>query len=195
MSLTPSLSTPFLGQPVEICIVTPKLKDTITGLIQLGIGPFKIYHFSPATVAEQTVRGVPTAFEIKVAFATQGRMVWEVMQPVAGPTVMQEYLDSTNGKGGIHHVAFDCAEGDDHVGGGPPRIGEAARTEAVRRREEFERRGFALAQSGVWRGKKGTCEFMFFETERAVNTCFETYVFSDDWEEPEDVEVFPGESA
>jgi hypothetical protein len=45
-------------------------------------------------------------------------------------------------------------------------------------------------QSGVWHGKTGTCEFMFFDTEGAVNTCFETYVFSDDWEDPEDAEVF-----
>ena len=106
---------------------------------------------------------------------------------------MKEFLESTGGKGGIHHVAFDCADGDAHSGGarvGGLRVGEAARAEAVRRGREFEARGFQCAQSGVWHGKKGTCEFMFFDTE-TINTCFETYVFSDDWEDPEDVEVFP----
>lgn len=187
----PAISQPFLGQPIEICIVTPSLKDTLTGLVELGIGPFKIYHFSPKTVTEQTIGGQPAAFEIQVAFATQGKMIWEVMQPVSGPTVMQQFLDSTNGKGGIHHVAFDCADGHERAEADTPLIGEAARTEAVRRRTEFERRGFGLLQSGVWHGKKGTCEFMFFDTEGAVNTCFETFVFSDDWEDPEDVESFP----
>jgi hypothetical protein len=183
-------TTPFLGQPIEICIVTADLKHTLTGLMKLGIGPFKIFHFRPDTVSEQTIRGEPCPFELYVTFATQGSMVWEVMQPVSGSTIMQEFLDATNGKGGIHHVAFDCSEGDRHR---EPLIGEQARAEAKRRRREFEERGFPLVMSGVWHGKKGTCEFMFFDTEGAVSTCFETYVFSDDWEGPENVEVFPPE--
>jgi methylmalonyl-CoA/ethylmalonyl-CoA epimerase len=187
----PAPFNPFLGQPVEICIVTPNLKETLSGLVRLGIGPFKIYHFSPQTVTEQTLHGEPAAFEIKVAFAEQGSMIWEVMQPLSGQTIMQEFLDSTSGKGGIHHVAFDCADGDHEAARQVSRIGEAARQEAVRRRKEFEARGFALAQSGLWHGKHGTCEFMFFDTESAVNTCFESYVFSDDWEDPHEVEVFP----
>lgn len=53
--------------------------------------------------------------------------------------------------------------------------------------------GFPLIQSGVWHGKKGTCEFMFFDTAGAINTCFESYVFSDDWEDPDDVECYPAQ--
>jgi hypothetical protein len=181
---------PFLGQPIEICTVTADIKKTIEGLVKLGIGPFKIFSFNPSTVTEQTIRGNPTAFELKVAFATQGAMIWEVTEPVSGDTVMRQFLDTTGGKGGIHHVAFDCPGGNDlHTKAGPL-ISENARVEAVRRRREFEDRGFDCVQSGVWHGKKGTCEFMFFDTEGAVNTCFETYVFSEDWEDPEDAEVF-----
>lgn len=191
LAQAPSLSTPFLGQPVEICIVTPNLRDTLSGLVRLGIGPFKIYTFSPQNVSEQQIKGRPVAFEIQVGFAEQGKMIWEVMEPVSGPTVMQDFLDSTNGKGGIHHVAFDCADGDSQAVDGPPRTGHAARAEAERRCLQFERRGFGLLQSGIWHGKKGTCEFMFFDTEGAVNTCFESYVFSDDWEDPDEVEYFP----
>ena len=186
----PQLSKPFLGQPVEICIVTPTLQTTLSGLVRLGIGPFKIFHFSPSTVSEQTIRGQAAPFELQVAFAEQGKMIWEVMCPISGQTIMQEFLDRTGGVGGIHHVAFDCADGD-CASAGAPRNGEVARAEARRRRREVERRGFSLAQSGVWHGKQGTCEFMFFDTEGAVNTCFESYVFSDDWEEPDAVEVFP----
>ena len=116
-------------------------------------------------------------------------MIWEVMEPASGDTIMRQFLNQTGGKGGIHHVAFDCAEGHDKGGKQRPLIGDAARAEAIRRRKEFEDRGFECVQSGVWHGKKGTCEFMFFDTEGAVNTCFETYVFSDDWEDPDDAEV------
>ncbi|KAK4500332.1 hypothetical protein PRZ48_008521 [Zasmidium cellare] len=179
--LVPVLGSPFLGNVVEICIVTADLKSTLHGLVQLGIGPFKIFHFTPQTVSSQH----PGPFSIDVAFAEQENgMVWEVMQPVAGETLMKDFLEQTGGRGGIQHVAFDCGRG----GGGL--VGEKAR-EARRRRGEFESRGFPLAQSGVWHGKKGTCEFMFFDTMGAVGTCFESYVFSEDWEEPEDVEVYP----
>jgi hypothetical protein len=94
------------------------------------------------------------------------------MQPVSGQSIMAEFLE-VHGEG-IHHVAFDC----NHV---PP----------AQRRAEFERRGFGLAQSGIWHGKKGTCEFMFFDTEGAIATCFESYCFSADWEDPESTVWYP----
>jgi methylmalonyl-CoA/ethylmalonyl-CoA epimerase len=184
---SPPRQKPFLGQPIEVCIVTGDIKATINGLVKLGIGPFKLFNFDPTTVSEQIIKGKPAPFELKVAFATQGSMIWEVMEPVSGDSIMQKFLDETSGKGGIHHVAFDCS--DDEHAPGRPLLGSAARGEAVRRRKEFEQRGFACVQSGVWRGKRGTCEFMFFDTDSAVNTCFETYVFSEDWEDPEEIEV------
>ena len=190
MSTTATQMKPFLGQPIEICIVTADIQHTLEGLVKLGIGPFKIFSFDSSTVREQTIRGKPASFEIEVAFATQGTMVWEVMQPVSGDTIMQQFLDQTSGKGGIHHVAFDCSDGPHPHEKDEPLLGEAARAEALRRRKEFEEREFECVQSGIWHGKTGTCEFMFFDTEGAVNTCFETYVFSDDWEDPEDAESF-----
>lgn len=34
---------------------------------------------------------------------------------------------------------------------------------------------------------------MFFDTTDAINTCFETYVFSNDWGNLEDVEIYSPE--
>ena len=170
--LSATLAPAFLGNVVEICIVTGDHKKTINGLLKLGIGPFQIHKFTPATVTQQTFRGQPTSFELIVCFATQGSMVWEIMQPVSGPSIMADFLEK---KGeGIHHVAFDC----NHVA-------------PEQRREEFQKRGFALVQSGVWHGKRGTCEFMFFDTEGETTTCFESYNFSQDWEDPEDTVWYP----
>ncbi|CZT50275.1 uncharacterized protein RSE6_11226 [Rhynchosporium secalis] len=168
----PTLAPTFLGNVVEICIVTPDHIKTLNGLLKLGIGPFQIHRFTPANVTQQTFRGQPARFELIVCFATQGSMVWEIMQPVTGPSIMAEFLER---KGeGIHHVAFDC----NHV---PPK----------QRREEFEKRGFEVVQSGVWRGKRGACEFTFFDTEEETTTCFESYHFSEDWEDPEDTVWYP----
>ncbi|KAF7556048.1 hypothetical protein G7Z17_g1723 [Cylindrodendrum hubeiense] len=163
----PNQLSPFLGKIVEICIVSSDCRRTISELSKLGIGPFCIYEFNAATVSHRQYLGQDSQFELLVAFATQGDVVWEIMQPVAGPSIMRDFLDKRGE--GIHHVAFDC----NHV---PPQ----------QRREEFRRRGYDVVQSGIWHGKRGTCEFMFFDTEGAIGTCFETYDFSDDWEDPEE---------
>lgn len=138
-SIAAGMNQSFLGEPVEICIVTGNLRTTLDGLLLLGIGPFKICKFTPQNVKNQTFRGQPAEFAIDVAFATQGRMVWEVMQPVSGLTLMREYLESTHGKGGIQHISVDCAKGQEKDAG--PLVGAKAHEEALRRRQEFEQRG------------------------------------------------------
>ncbi|RBR26392.1 uncharacterized protein FIESC28_00797 [Fusarium coffeatum] len=137
-SITSSQPSPFLGKVVEICIVTPNIRKTIESLTNLGLPPFKIFSFNAATVSNRTFRGLHSNFELLVAFADTGDMVWELMQPVSGPSLMREFLDRQP-EGGIHHVAFDC----NHV-------------PQEKRREEFARRGYGVVQDGVWHGKKGT---------------------------------------
>lgn len=171
-SLKPPSNDPFLGNPAEIAIVTRDCKRTMEGLWRLGIGPWRVYTFSPDNTTNQTYRGNPSAFTLKVCFAQMGEMVWELMEPVSGPTIFQEFLD-THGEG-IHHVAFDCNN-----------------IPFEERLAEFERRGFKLVQSGSWMGRN---HFAFFETEGATTTTFETYSFPDDWEYPEPEEIFPADA-
>ncbi|MCJ1258371.1 hypothetical protein MMC24_006204 [Lignoscripta atroalba] len=164
--------TPFLGNIIEICIVSRDHRRTIDGLLRLGIGPFQIHTFNPSNVTSQKYYGQSAEFELKVCFAKQGSLVWEIMQPVSGPSIMADYL-SKHGEG-IHHVAFDC----DHI-------------PVQQRKDEFSRRGFQLAQEGIWHGKNGTCHFTFFDTEEATTTCFESYHFSSDWEDPQNTVWYP----
>ena len=167
-----SSSAPFLGNLVEICIVTSNHTRTIDGLLRLGIGPFQIHSFTPSCVTSQKYYGRDEAFELKVCFAKQGSLVWEIMEPVKGPSIMADYL-AKHGDG-IHHVAFDCGD-----------------LSVRKRQDEFSKRGFQIAQEGIWHGKTGTCQFTFFDTEEATNTCFESYHFSSDWEDPLDTIWYP----
>jgi methylmalonyl-CoA/ethylmalonyl-CoA epimerase len=91
------------------------------------------------------------------------------MQPLRGPTIFQEYLDR-HGEG-IHHLAFDCA--------GRP---------WESRIEDFLERGFAPVQSGRFADQN---PFVFFDTEAATGTTFETYDFEADFSWPEPEEWFP----
>ncbi|KAI5358544.1 Putative glyoxalase/Bleomycin resistance protein/Dihydroxybiphenyl dioxygenase [Septoria linicola] len=101
-SATPQRSAspprPFLGSPNEICIVTPDLKKTLSEFMKTGIASsFKIFHFSPETVTEQTLNGQPVPFALDVAFASKpsdNGITWEVMQPIGeDPTLMKQFLD------------------------------------------------------------------------------------------------------
>ena len=66
------------------------------GLLRLGIGPFQIFDFTPDTVSERTFRGKPGTFELKVCFAKQGDLVFEIMEPIKGESLMAEYLEKVH---------------------------------------------------------------------------------------------------
>lgn len=135
----------------------------------LGIGPWRIYTFNPANTTNQTYRGKPSPFVLKVCFAEMRGMVWELMQPVSGETIMAEFLER-HGEG-IHHIAFDC----NHI-------------PFEERLTGFKERGFTFAQGGSWMSRN---HFAFFETESATTTCFETYEFPEGWDYPEPEAWFP----
>ena len=164
-----NLIDPFLGNAVEIAIVTRDHKRTMQGLWRLGIGPWRVHTFSPENTANQTYRGKPSPFTLKVCFARVGNMTWELMEPVSGPTIFAEFLER-HGEG-IHHIAYDCND-----------------IPFEQRIAEFTRRGFPLVQSGSWMGNN---HFAFFDTESAATTCLETYSFPEDWAYPEAEEWYP----
>ncbi|KAL8783615.1 MAG: hypothetical protein Q9195_009336 [Heterodermia aff. obscurata] len=143
------------------------------GLLRLGIGPFQVFDFTPSTVAERSFRGKTGSFELKVCFAKQGDLTFEIMQPTGGESLMAEYLDQRRGQEGIQHIAFDCKN-----------------IPMNDRKREMRERGFEPAMEGVWQGRKGTCNFCFFDTEVGTGTVFESIDFSDDWEDP-DFEWYP----
>ncbi|KIC22970.1 MULTISPECIES: VOC family protein [unclassified Leisingera] len=164
-----TLSNSFLGNAVELCIVTDDHMKTMEGLCQLGIGPWAVYTFSPETVSDQTYKGEPCAFALKVCFAQSGNMIWELMQPLWGPSIFQDFLDKHGT--GFHHVAYDCNNEPWEI-----------------RISELEKRGFKVVQSGKWQGQNA---FAFFDTEAATGATFETYHFPEGWDYPEPESWFP----
>ncbi|WP_343211985.1 VOC family protein (plasmid) [Aliisedimentitalea scapharcae] len=168
-----TLSNTFLGNVVELCIVTDDHIKTMEGLCKLGIGPWAVYTFSPETVTDQTYRGIPCEFALKVCFAKSGNMIWELMQPLWGPSIFQDFLDQCGT--GFHHIAYDCND-----------------MPWEQRIADLEQRGFEMVQSGKWQGRNS---FAFFDTQDATGTTFETYVFPDDWDYPEPESWFPSRPA
>ncbi|KAL9614300.1 MAG: hypothetical protein Q9167_001183 [Letrouitia subvulpina] len=162
----------FLGNPIELCIVTRSYQRTIRSLAGLGIGPWRIYTCSPDNTTAQTFQGRPSSFTIKFCFASlpPSNITYEVIQPVSGPNIFQSFLDE---KGeGLHHVAYDCNN-----------------IPMEDRRKGFAERGWQCTQSGTW-CVGGMNSFAFFEKSGA-ETCFETIVFEEGWDWPEPEEWYP----
>ena len=167
---TPRLADPFLGDIVEVCIVTYDYQRVMSGLVQLGIGPWRVYTFTPENTSNQTYKGQTSAFSLKVCFAPLGSITCKIIQPLAGPNIFSDFLHD-HGEG-VHHVAYDCNE-----------------IPFMDRLAEFAKRGFgAPVQRGSWMGKN---HFALFNTEAAATTCFETIAFPADWELPEPDAWFP----
>ncbi len=165
----PSIS-PFLGKVEEICVVTPDLERTATGLMRLGIGPWKLMEINPSNTSEQMYRGKPAQFSIRLGFAQVGDVMIELMQPLDDNSIFAEHLKA---KGeGLHHVSFslDGIPWEDRI-------------------KAFEARGFPVVQSGRW---LGGARFAFFDTESTAGASFETYHYPPGYVEPADqVRWFP----
>jgi hypothetical protein len=70
----------------------------------LGWGPWHVFEFfSPPALHDTVLRGVPTAFTVHLAGTRVGPIEVELLQPVDGPSIFQEWLDR-HGEG-IHHLA------------------------------------------------------------------------------------------
>jgi methylmalonyl-CoA/ethylmalonyl-CoA epimerase len=166
----PLLATPFLGDVEEICLVTADLERSAAALMRLGIGPWKLMEINPSNTTEQMYRGRATPFSIRLGFASVGRTVFELMQPLDANSIFAEHL-AAKGEG-LHHVAFS-------LHGLPWEERIAA----------FAARGFPVVQSGCW---IGGARFAFFDTEMATGLSFETYRYPPGFVEPPDaVRWFP----
>lgn len=167
-SLTERMPAGFLGNVIQVCVVSPDYRRTIQGMLKAGIGPWTVYTFDSNNCTELRYHDQPGDFSMKVCFATAGSMIWEVIQPLHGRCVQQDFLDR-NGEG-IHHVAFDCnnVSWEEKVAG-------------------FAKGGFKLIQSGRWLDRT---PWGYFGTEEATGTTFECWNNPPDWERPAPEEIF-----
>ena len=95
----PPLSTPFK----QVAIVVGNLEDAVRRFAdQLGIGPWTAYRLEPPRLKDMRYRGEEAEFSLRNAFAWQGELQFELVQPLSGPSVWRDHLDA-HGEG-LHHV-------------------------------------------------------------------------------------------
>jgi methylmalonyl-CoA/ethylmalonyl-CoA epimerase len=153
------LSNSFLSETIQVCIVSRDHKRIMEGMVRLGIGPWRVYHYVDAPGIKDTqYRGEDENFKMTLCLAWTGAMLWEIVEPLEGRTIYNDFLDE-HGEG-IHHVAF---KGGEENGAEMPYDDQIA---------EFVKRGFPVTQTGLL---KEAVQFHYFDTEAATATTFEIY--------------------
>ena len=173
MSTDDAFDRRTLGIPVEVCIATRSLQRTIEELSRMGVGPWRVYRFDAATVADRRSFGEPDPYEIDVAFAEHGPLIWEVMQPLRGARALADALDGK--EAAWHHIAFDRS----------PRPFAA-------RLEHLRGLGAKPVLSGVWLGR---VPFEFFSLPAMPSVVLEAYAFPVGFEYPDPVRWYPDREA
>lgn len=94
-----------LGNLRQACVVTRDLRRTVGRMLAMGIGPWSVYTFSPDNCTEMTYRAQPGRFAFRAAFATNLNQWWEVIEPLRGPSIYEDFL-AGHGEG-VQHLLYD----------------------------------------------------------------------------------------
>jgi len=131
---------------IQVGILVRDVEETARKLEELiGIGPFEI--FEP-DYRDLTVRGKPGKFKMRIGLARAGPIQVELMQPLYGETIYDEYA---NRKGyGLHHLAIRTDDMEQSI-------------------ERMGVKGFKVIQSGNRPGVK----WAYLDTEERTGVIFE----------------------
>lgn len=145
-----ALPNGFLDDVSLLCLVYGDLDAAVRRYADtLGVGPWEVFDFAPPLLRDTEIAGRPSAYEMRVAFASVGGMGWALLEPKRGPSI---YADFHRRQGdGLHHAAFLHAGLDYDA--------------CIR---EFGRRGFPLVQRGDYCGR-----FCYLGTRERAHLIFE----------------------
>jgi len=131
----------------QVAIVVEDLQSVVKNYWNiLGIGPWEIYDWEAPRVYDRKYHGKPSWAREKVALAQVGGVELELVQPVEGDSIYQDFLIEKGG--GLHHLQFKDEDAD----------GTA---------EILAKEGFPCLQSGRF-GDKGAYYYIDTKPLRAI---------------------------
>jgi hypothetical protein len=127
----------------QYAVVVRSLDSVSAYWEKLGFPKMEVTH---GALSDLVHRGRPGTFDQKLGWHRHGTVTWEWIEPLAGPTVYEEFLKE-HGEG-FHHFGFD--------------VGDIDATGAF-----FESRGAPVVQSGAWgeKGQPGSGRFAYAATD------------------------------
>lgn len=135
------------GQIVQVAHLVRNLEPSLERLYRdFGMGPWDIYTYGPEIIENSMYRGKPSDHTYRIAVTWQGPVQMEVMQPLTGYSIYDEFLEK-HGEG-LHHIKLfykDCEQ-------------------AVR---DYEAKGYKVLQSGNVKDDV----FYYLDTEDRIGGC------------------------
>jgi catechol 2,3-dioxygenase-like lactoylglutathione lyase family enzyme len=80
----------------------------------LGWGPWSVFDYKPPLLHDTWVKGEPVEYRMIGAEASVDGLGFELIQPVSGPSIYQEFLD-THGEGVQHIACMKHSDGDSEL--------------------------------------------------------------------------------
>jgi methylmalonyl-CoA/ethylmalonyl-CoA epimerase len=91
------------AQPRQLAAIVHDLDEAVRRWsAHLGIGPWTGYRLEPPRLKEMRYYDRDVEFSFRHAFAWQGEVQLELIQPLAGPSIFSDHLEA-HGEG-LHHV-------------------------------------------------------------------------------------------
>jgi methylmalonyl-CoA/ethylmalonyl-CoA epimerase len=157
----------------QVAIVVKDLDHTVMQWWKLfGIGPWHFYTYGKPLGLKMNYHGNPVEYEMRLALANIGSLRIELIEPVGGPTVYDDFVKAHGY--GVHH--FGVLVGD--------------MQSAI---EQTEDAGLAVAMDGSGFGLDGDGHYAYLNTEELVGTTIELIERPKTRLTPE--KVYPPESA
>jgi hypothetical protein len=139
----PAARSPFDGlPPAQAGYVVRDLEEGLRRFSALwDAGEWRCWTYGPEILREQSYRGAPAAFSMRVALSAELPQI-ELIEPVEGPSVYHDWLEE-HGEG-LHHVAVRVASCSDAIAA-------------------MRRLGHEPVQHGLGFGADGTGGFAYFD--------------------------------
>lgn len=151
----------------QVCVVVKDLQAAVERYWNLfGIGPWQIYTFEPPALSDQTIHGRPEPYSMRLALAMMGDFQWELIQPLSGPNIYQEFLDE-HGEG-VHHVSFGVDDYDQAIAA-------------------MKEQDIGMLMGGSWNG----ATFGYLDTEKDLGVIVELFKTSPDFAMPAPEATYP----
>jgi methylmalonyl-CoA/ethylmalonyl-CoA epimerase len=140
-----NIASPLFSGADQIGLVVRKLEPWLERYAAMGIGPWWVGTYAAPNLTETKVRGRDVAYSMRLALAWVGKMQWELIEPLEGPSIYKEHL-AEHGEG-FHHIQlpYDGLTFDAFA-------------------HDMELRGLTRLMEGVY----GRSRFVYFDTVKTM---------------------------
>ncbi len=149
-----SNEAPFpIREIAQICMIVPDLDKAVENYWKIfGVGPWHFYTYGKPLVKRMTRHGKPTEYRMRVALSHIGSLRIELIEPLEGDTVYNEFVEKHGY--GVHHVGVLTDNMQQAI-------------------EHAAQAGFEMTQDGAGFGPDDDGHYAYLDTESLIGTTIE----------------------